>query len=281
MKKQKRPFPSRLLALIFAIVLIGVGVAAYTGITGKSTFVSQGLGIVLSPLQKGVSRVSAAIGQGYDYFAEYDALKAENEELKSQLREAEQELRDAAVALDENARLRAMLGIKERNRSFDLEMAEVIARSPGDWSSTISLDKGSTSGVEKNDLVITEDGMVGYVSGVSPTWCEVTTVIDVGMQAGALITRTREVAIAEGDYSLMEEGCLRLSYLESDSSVVIGDTVETSGRGGVFPKGVMIGTIERIIPEENGISNYAVLKPFVDVQKVSSVFIIKSFELTE
>ena len=79
----------------------------------------------------------------------------------------------------------------------------------------------------------------------------------------------------------MSEGNLRLSYLEPDSDVVIGDTVETSGRGGVFPKGIMIGTIERVVPEDNGISNYAVIKPFVNVEKITNVAIITDFEVNE
>ena len=97
------------------------------------------------------------------------------------------------------------------------------------------------------------------------------------MQCGALITRTRETAIAEGNYDLMADGNLRLSYLTDDASVVIGDTVETSGRGGLFPKGVMIGTVESVLPEDNGISYYAVLKPFVDVDTVSSVSIVTDY----
>lgn len=155
--------------------------------------------------------------------------------------------------------------------------AEVIARNPGDWAMTLSLDKGSSHGVEVGDLVTTVDGMVGYVSEVYSNTCEVTTVIDVEMQCGALITRTRETAIAEGNYDLMAEGNLRLSYLTEDSSVVIGDTVETSGRGGLFPKGVMIGTVESVLPEENGISYYAVIKPFANVDTVSSVSIVTDF----
>ena len=131
--------------------------------------------------------------------------------------------------------------------------------------------------MEVGDLVITVDGMAGYVSEVAGNTCEITTVVDVEMQCGALITRTRETAIAEGDYDLMAEGNLRLSYLTEDASVVIGDTVETSGRGGVFPKGVMIGTVENVLPEDNGISYYAVLRPFVDVDTVSSVSIVTDY----
>ena len=75
----------------------------------------------------------------------------------------------------------------------------------------------------------------------------------------------------------MAEGSLRLSYLTEDASIVIGDTVETSGAGGVFPKGVMIGTVESVLPEENGISYYAVLKPFVDVETVTNVSVVTAF----
>lgn len=279
-KALKNMFSSRMIAVVVVIILICLGLVAYTGATGGSNPVTDGIGMALAPLQKGVSRVGEIAGKGKAYFEGYDALEAENKELKSQLRELEQQVRDADVAVRENEQLRKMLNIKEKNPSYnasDLEMAEVIARSPGEWATTISLDKGSAQGVEVNDLVCTEDGMVGYVSLVTPTYCDVTTVVDINLQAGALITRTREVGIAEGDYALMKEGNLRMSYLDPDSGVVIGDTVETSGRGGVFPKGIMIGTVERIVPEENGISNYAVIKPFVDVEKVTSVFIIKSF----
>ena len=104
-----------------------------------------------------------------------------------------------------------------------------------------------------------------------------TTVIDVDMQCGALVTRTRDSAIAEGSYDLMAQGNLRLGYLTENASVVIGDTVETSGTGGVFPKGIMIGTVENVLPEEDGISYYAILKPFVDVETVSSVSIVTAF----
>ena len=270
-----------MVAVAVVIVLICLGLVVYTGATGNGNPVSDGIGMALAPLQKGVSRISEMAGKGMAYFEGYDALEKENAALKKELRENEQKLRDAAVALDENERLRSMLGIKERSRDCKFEVAEVIARSPGEWATTISLDKGSNQGVEVDDLVITDDGMVGYVSNVTPTYCDVTTVIDTNMQAGALITRTREVGIAEGDYALMDEGNLKLAYLDPDSGVVIGDTVETSGRGGVFPKGIMIGTVERIVPEENGISNYAVIKPFVDVEKVTNVFIITDFEVNE
>ena len=267
-------FSSRAFAVLILVALLCVGLVLYTGASGQPGPVSSVLRVAVAPLHKGFSWLTGSISHGAAYFTDYDQIKAENEELNKQLREAE-------LALDENDRLRTLAGIKERNRSFEFEVAEVIARSAGDWQSTLTLDKGTLHDVAVDDLVITDDGMVGYVSVAAPNYCEVTTIIDTEMQAGALITRTREVSIAEGDYTLLESGRLRLSYLKQDADILSGDTVETSGRGGLFPKGIMIGTVEQIVPEGHGMSNYAIVRPFVDVDTVSHVFIIKDFEVTE
>ena len=146
-------------------------------------------------------------------------------------------MRDAQLAIEENNRFRAQAGQPERQRNLTTVNAEVISRNPGDTAVTLTLDKGTAHGVAKGDLVTTIDGMVGYVSEAGSKTCEVTTVTDVDMQCGALITRTRETAIAEGSYDLMSEDRLRLSYLTAGNQVVVGDTVETSGRGGAFPQG--------------------------------------------
>ncbi len=268
---------SRFVVGVVIVILLCILSALYSGVTGKPSPVTRLVSFVTTPVQRLATGVTGALGKGFGYFTEFDDLKAENEELKKQIRDMEQTVRDAELAIEENNQLRAAAGQPQRTRELTTMNAEVIARNPGDWAMTLSLDKGSSHGVEVGDLVTTVDGMVGYVSEVYSNTCEVTTVIDVEMQCGALITRTRETAIAEGNYDLMAEGNLRLSYLTEDSSVVIGDTVETSGRGGLFPKGVMIGTVESVLPEENGISYYAVIKPFVNVDTVSSVSIVTDF----
>ncbi len=276
----KNPFSFRMFVVVALVIVLCLGVTVYTGATGNSNPVATGLGVVIKPIQKGISQIGNMISKGSSYFEGYDALEKENEELKAQVRELEEKVREADLAISERDNLRTLLGLKENNPQFThCEPAEVISRNPGEWATTVSLDKGSNDGVELNDVVITEDGMVGYVSSVAPTYCDVTTVVDTNMQAGAIVTRTREVGVAEGDYTLMNEGALKLAYLETDAEVVIGDTVETSGMGGVFPKGIMIGTVERVLPEGNGISNYAVIKPFVNVKEVKSVYIITDFEV--
>ena len=262
------------IAVVVAVCLLS---ALYSGVTGNPSPVTTAVGVVTAPLQKFATGVGGFFGKGLGYFTEFDELKAENEELNRRNRELEQLVRDAQLAIEENNRLRAQAGQPARARDLTTLTAEVIARNPGDWATVLTLDKGSSHGVEEGNAVITEDGLVGYVNSVAPNYCTITTVVDVEMQCGALITRTRDSAIAEGSYELMADGDLRLSYLTEDASVAIGDTVETSGAGGVFPKGVMIGTVESVLPEENGISYYAVLRPFVDVETVTNVSIVTAF----
>lgn len=267
-------FTTRLLTVILLIAAVCLGLAAYTGAAGQDSPVSAAVGTVLSPLQKGVSFVTGKVGHLIDHFQNYDEMEAENKELREKVAQLEQQVRDAQAAVDENERLRVLTGLVQNNPTFRYDMAEVIARSPGQWATTVSIDKGSLDGVAKNDLVVTAEGMVGYVSLVAPTYSKVTTVLDTNMQAGAIVTRTRESGIAQGDYELMGDGMLRMSYLSKDSDVVIGDTIQTSGEGGIFPKGIMIGTVERVMIEENGMNNYAVIRPFVDPSTVTDVYII-------
>lgn len=278
MLRRRNNLDSRFFVGVAVVILLCLLSAAYSGITGNPSPVTNIIGSVVTPIQRLATGISHFFGKGLSYFTEFDRLMEENEELHQQIRAMEDTVREAQLAIEENNRLRQQLGQPQRARNFTTITAEVIARNPGDWSVTLSLDKGSSHGVDVGNLVVTEDGVVGYVSHVASNYCEIVTVVDVEMQCGALITRTRESAIAEGNYDLMAEGNLRLSYLKEGADVVVGDTVETSGRGGLFPKGVMIGTIETVLPEENGISMYAVIKPFVNVDTVTSVSIITAYQ---
>lgn len=270
----RKIFTTRLLAVILLIAAACLGLAAYTGAAGKDSPVSIAVGTALAPLQKGASTVGGKVQYFIEHFRDYDTMAAENEELRKKVAELEQQVRNAQVAVAENEQLRVLTGLVKNNPTFHYDMAEVIAHSPGQWTTTISIDKGTMDGIAENDLVVTAEGMVGYVSLAAPNYSQVTTVLDTNMQAGALVTRTRESGVAQGDYELMGDSMLRMSYLGKDSDVVIGDTIQTSGEGGIFPKGVMIGTVERVMTEENGMNNYAVIRPFVDPAEVTDVYII-------
>ncbi len=278
----RRGFSAKGAAVIVLAIAVFVGCGIYTAANpGEQSVVTKAFGVIITPLQKGFTAAAEKIEDITGYFTQYEALKEENAGLREELGQLRQDLRDAQVALEENSRLRSLLGLQERNRSYTLEAAEITGHSVGNWADKLTIDKGSLAGIEEYDCVISENGMVGYISSVGPTYAEITTVLDVDMQAGVMVTRTRDVYVAEGEYELMQRGLLRLSYIKKDSDIVIGDTIETSGTGGIFPKGVLIGTVEKIYAEENGIANYAEIKPIVALEEVKSVYVIKDFEVTE
>ena len=132
-----------------------------------------------------------------------------------------------------------------------------------------------------SDLVSAEGDLVGVVSAVGYNWCTVLTVIDTDTELGARVFRTQEVAVAEGDLALMGEGKLKLSYLSADAQLLSGDVVTTSGLGGFYPGGLVIGTVESVRTGDDGLAQYAVLAPAARLGELSEVFIIKDFDIVD
>ena len=121
--------------------------------------------------------------------------------------------------------------------------------------------------------------MVGVVSDVGTNWCTALTIVDTDTSMGARVFRTKDLGLAQGDFSLMGENRLRLDYLPADSSLLGGDLVETSGLGGYFPSGLVIGSVEEVQVDDSGASAYAIIKPSVDFDALTEVFIIKDFDI--
>lgn len=266
-----------LVAVLVSLLLMILSVVS----SGHISPITALANMVSEPIRGAVSSVSDYFGGWHDKFAHYDELVAENEELKRKLALSEEKVRESESAALENRELRTALGMKGKNASYEFESCEVVAKNSDNWSESFTINKGSASGIAVDNCVITAEGMVGFISEVGPTWATVTSVTDTTMEASAIASRTRDVASAEGDFDLMTEGFLRLSYLPRDTKVLKGDVIETSGVGGLFPKGIVIGTVEEVKTETHAISKYAIIKPAVDFNKVNHVLVIKSFTNAE
>lgn len=261
-------------ALVIASVVL-LGMAAYTGITGNSTGLVSSLRGLAVPVQRAVTHTAVDIADTYNKYFHYDELVAERDSLQQQVDELQQQLLKAEDAISENDSLREMLSLRDDSEEqFTYEIAEVIAREMDDWSATMTIDVGANGGIEINDCVVTAGGLVGYISDVQPYSATVTTMTDTEAHVAAMISRTRELGVAEGAYELMNEGKLRISYLPREADVTAGDQVITSGTGGIFPKGLMIGTVESIKTESDGMSSYAIIQPAVSLSEIRQVFVI-------
>ena len=272
-----------LLILIAAILLALVTAVVSALLGGTADPFSNLANILTTPVRNGINAVVNWTEEKYSDAFEQEQLKQENEELKKRVSELEEKEREYEAALQENERLRNVLELRPKERSFDeLESAMVTARETSNWASTLTLSKGSAQGVEVDDTVVDEYwNLVGVVAEVGENWCTVRTLIDSDIEMGGQITRTGGAAILEGDLALMGEGKLKLTFLPENSQLMSGDLVTTSGRGGVYPSGLVAGRVEEVRTDASGINEYAVIVPETDLDNLKQVFIIKDFTIVE
>ena len=262
-----------------AALIIGLGAAARDGRIG---FVQNMAGVIKSPIQKVLSSAVNWFDSMYGYLYQYDSLMAENESLRSQLADAQKSARDGIEASEENSRLRKLLELREKHTDYVLESCKVVLWSSSNWSSAFTISKGSSSGIELGDPVITEYGaVVGQITELGTNWATVSTLIDVDMSVGAFVGATGNSGMVVGEYAMMREKKAKLTYLADGAQIFVGDDVLTSGAGGAFPAGLMIGTLTAVQTEAGGQIEYGIVEPQANLDSLVQVFIIKDFTVVE
>ena len=205
------------------------------------------------------------------------ASEAMNQYKQAQATKQQEEAQRIQTMQQENAQLKNYLGLKENNPDYQFVSASVINRDPNNLYYTFTLDQGSNAGVKVNDPVITDQGVVGWVSQVSAMYCEVTTILSPDTNISATDKVNRESGTISSNAQLSDQGLIKLGLLEAGTTVQEGDIIVTSGIGGKFPKDLLIGNAVEVKPEENDVSLYATVEPFVDIKTVRDVIIITSF----
>ncbi len=275
----RRFFQSRGFKSITLAVCILLVVSLTFGFIGKRLSPqSNFLGAVLVPFQKASNALSQGVDSLFTAVGRLDTLETENNQLRDEIRVYREQLVEYDQFKRENEFYKQFLEMKEQNSDYTFQPATVTARDGADVCGSFTIDAGSKDGVALHDPVITKDGLVGYISQLGSTMSTVVTVIDPNLHVGALVSRTKEAGVVKGSTELVSSGFCSLSYLSGNSAVTNGDYVVTSGAGGVFPKGLIIGTVEEVRKEQANVSLYAVVKPVVDVKEITQVMVITQFE---
>ena len=271
-----------ILLLVIALLLsILIGIVTFT-LSGEADPLSNIVNTVASPIRGGIAAAADWAEGAYAYVFRRGELEDELDALRRQVGELKEKVRQGEEASRENEQLRDLLGLQARRRDFVFEAAKVTARSTDNWESTLTLSKGTTAGIEAGDCVVTQTGvLVGVVAETGLNWSTVSTVINTETEIGGIVTRTYSAGVLEGDFSLMNEGKLKLNYLPEGARLVTGDEVLTSGRGEVFPSGLEVGRVEGVFTDPSGQTRYAVVTPSVALDSLIEVFVIKDFEITE
>lgn len=266
--KTARPLTITLIAVLALLLILLVANGSKV-----ANWVENGLATVLTPIEGAAAKASDAIVGFFKRVFNTTDADVENERLRAELALQEQMKTELEELRKENERLSGLLNYSSALGEKNVCAARVIAKSSGVWFRTLTLNVGRNKGVDIDMTVIASKGLVGRVSEVGYDWCKVTCIIDSSSIVPILVERTRDNCMARG---LLEgtrgNASMELYYLPSDrTNLEPGDIVVTSGIDGIYPKGILVGTVTEVFVE--GEIN-AVISPSVDFMHLEEVAVI-------
>ncbi len=265
--------------IIVCILALVFGFMIYAAVEGGNVIFPQSiLETITQPLSNTATSISDWVENTLDTFVNAQKYRNENIMLREKLNEMYEQIRDKETVDKENARLREMLDIEQRNPDYEWSApCSVIARNANDIYGGFTINKGSNDGIELHDPVFTTIGLVGVITEVSTNHSVVTSILSNEVTIGAITSESDTVGIIENDVKYSIDGCCLMSYINKDSDISVGEVVLTSG-GAVFPSDLAIGVIKEIYSDSNGLTLHAVIEPLENVFNITDVFVITSFE---
>ncbi len=278
MRNDKEHKTAVFLIVVTLVIAILIGIFGAVASKEVAGLAENTVGIAAEPGQTAASGIGGWFRNIATYFGSIKALRNENEALRNANIELDKKVRDMQGLEAENDSLRLMLDLAKTENKLDLVATQVIAKDPSNWYSSFTINKGTDDGIEKNQPVFTANcELIGQVYKVGSSWAEVITILDPDSGVGSMISRTKDIGVLEGDSSLRLRGLCRLGYLSRDTEIAVGDYVETSGMGGIYPRGLLIGKVTEVSEDHATMSQYATVEPIADIGKVTEVFVLKSY----
>lgn len=270
MRKTKK---TSIIGIIITIILLIIIVIVSNINVNKVSYIENGLGIFVMPIQNGLTYLKNWISGNSNFSTDISNLKEENKELKEKNSKLEQSLRELEIIKAENETLKEYVNLKDKFAEYETIPAYVINKDISNYSDIIIINIGAKDGVEVNMAVISDQGLVGHVISVADSTSKVQTIVDTSSTISCTLTSTRDNLIARG--TLNEESTLKATYIPTEATVLESDKVETSGIGGIYPKGINVGTIKQVINTKNITDRYAIIETAVNFAKLETVLVIK------
>ena len=269
-------FTSKIAIILVIALILAAVLSIFGGITNRNPLDLAVQG-ALAPVRAAATALTTMAEKYYGYMFRYEALAAENEVLKKQIAEMEDTARQAESVSRENQRLRKGMELMETHEDYKLVDAYIIGWSSSDWENTLTINRGTNSGIEKNMCAITENGeVVGLVTEVGLNYAEVTTILDSTLEISGTIASSGYNGMVKGGYIDGHQTLLQMNYLPSAAIIRNKEQVVTSGST-VYPRGLIMGNIVDAGFEETGIAKYALLDPAAEISSLEQVFIITQY----
>ena len=263
-----------IILVVAALLSIALAIVSNTGNQSLPGVIVQTL---MSPIRAVGNALTDTAEKYYSYMFQYEALAAENAELKANIAQMEDVARQADSVNRENARLRGLLNLQATHEDYVMVDAYIIGWNSTDWNSTLTINRGTTAGINENMCAVTENGqVVGLVTEAGPNYAVIKTILDSTLEISGTISVSGYNGMVSGGYIDGHKTLLKMEYLPSNSILRNNDQVVTSGST-VYPRGLIIGSIVDAGFEETGVAKYALLKPATEVNTLEQIFIITKY----
>ncbi len=263
---------SNLLGTIITIIIL-ILLVVLTNVDIKNLSYMESLtSSIIMPIQSGFTMIKNKVTGNKQFFADLESLKSENEELYNKNSELETKLRELEIVKAENATLQEYMNLTDKYKEYKTLPAYVIDKDVSNYSSTLVINVGSDDGVKENMTVIADKGLVGHIISVTDNTSKVQVIVDSSSSVSALISTSDESIICRG--SVEDNSELTAVYIDTSAELLVGDSVVTSGLGGIYPRGITIGTIKQVINKSNITDRYAIVETAVDFSKLYTVLVI-------
>lgn len=260
------------------IIILAVALLLVAKACGPQDELSSAEGAARSAVSP-LTAVGNFFGNFFD-FSTKNQLEQALEDANNELAELKAQSSIAQDVSAENERLRELLDLKESNAgSWNMVAASVSGREIDNWYERLLINKGSADGIEENMAVVNEDGLVGRTVNVTENTSEVLLIIDTMGSLGGMLQESQIPGVLEGIGG--GKGLLTMSNLPFDANIQLNDVIVTSGEGGVFPAGLLVGTVVKVGDSVDGLSRQAVVEPFCDFNSIDTVLVMIPVETDE
>ena len=262
-----------LLGIVITIVVL-ILIVIFSNREANTSFFENVANKLVMPIQNGLTYLKNKVSGNSTFFTDISDLKSENQDLKEKNSQLEQSLRELENIKTENETLKEYLGLTEKYGEYKTVPGYVIDKEISNYSKTIIINIGKNDGIEVNMTVIADEGLVGHIVSVTDNTAKVQTIVDTSSSISCLMSTNKDSIICKGTLSSNSE--LKAMYIPTDANLVQGDSVDTSGLGGIYPKGIHVGSIKKIVSTKNITDRYALVETAVDFDKLNTVLVVKN-----
>ncbi|WP_315078394.1 rod shape-determining protein MreC [uncultured Clostridium sp.] len=273
---------NKLAVTIIVLSVTFLGLIVYTVKRENKTVIENGASNALKPAQTLIYKATNTVKETLDFFLNFSEVKNQSKNLTLENEELKSKLIQYSNLEEENERLRSIVNFAEQNNNYNYIGCDIIGYSGGNFLDGYIVNKGENEGIKKGMVVMAAQGLVGQVTSVGSNWSIVQSLINENIAVSVMVESTREsTGYLKGYKDNKNRNLAKVYNLPIDSEVKEGDVIITSGVGMIYPKEIKIGEVTDVQEDKIKVMKSAVVKPYVDFNKLEELFIVSPKDTRE